>query len=123
MRAILSSVLFPVVLAGAFWAVFGACVAGDAEEAPPRPARILVAWDATACLAPHRVEIVMTALEDDVRVERSVPCAVGWMAVDVPHPGDYRARVNSDAFEEPLLVSESVIDIESPIVRWTLGAF
>lgn len=123
MRSMIPSILFTVLLAAAFWAVFGACVAADGAEIPPLPGRVLVAWDATGCRTPHRVAIAMTAVEDDARVARAVPCAVGWMALDVPHPGDYRAEVNSDAFEDRLLLSESVIDIESPVVRWTLEQY
>jgi len=120
MRAFAVSFLSPLLLACAFWAVFGACVDVEVEAAPPR-SRVLVAWDALACRDPHRVVIELAAVDDDAVVQRSVPCAIGWMALDVPHLGGYHARVESWWLGEAArVVAEVDLDVEVPIVRWTL---
>ena len=124
MRFIVVSVVCPVILACAFWAVFGACVDAEVEATPPL-SRVLVAWGPLACGDPHRVIIELDAIDDGARVVRSVPCAIGWMALDVPHVGDYRARVDSAPDgdgSDATLVDEIELDIETQIVRWTLEA-
>ncbi len=120
MHSIGMSIVCPVLLAAGFWLAFGACVDVEAAVTPPL-SRVLVAWDPLACHDDHRVAIELTALADDAIVTRSVPCAVGWMPLDVPHVGEYRARVDIvSASALPQLAFERDLDIEAPVVRWTL---
>ena len=132
MRATLSLVFGPLALACGFWAGFGACVDIAAPE-PPVPARVLVGWEPRECGAPHRIRIALAAVADDARVARSVPCALGWMALDVPHVGDYDARVgpeatgtapagSADAALEDSQATTYRLALTAPIVRWTLDA-
>lgn len=60
----------------------------DFSPGEPLQARVVVYWDPLSCGEPHRVAV---ALEDDsgAQVSGSVPCALGELALDVPHFGTY----------------------------------
>lgn len=116
MRALLASTVAPIAAQCLFWILFAACV--DAEPEPPLPpsSRVLVAWDAPACEdAAARVAVTIVARADAASIERSVPCDVGWLALDVPHPGAYDASVTGAGLDRT-----AELEIAAQIVRWTL---
>ena len=102
-----------------FWSLFGACV-----DQPPEPAaplvRLVAVWDPTACGDPHRVAVELSDDGGD-EIARSTPCAIGTLAIDMPHLGSYRGRVFGWVLGGAIR-GESEVDVvvDQSIVRWEL---
>lgn len=110
-------VVTPWLCGLAFWAVFGACVAGVPD--PPEPAaRLIASWDPLSCGVPHRV-VVELEDEDGVPMSASAPCWLGGIAFDVPHWGIYSGRIYTWVQGAPIRSERHVnLAIDAPIVRW-----
>ena len=111
-------------LAGvAFWLVFGACIDTPVPESPPI-VRLVATWDPLACGEPHRVAIDLADDAGDI-VSKSAPCALGSLAIDVPHAGEYRGQAYAWELGAPADGSDRTVDLDvevtAPITRWQLA--
>jgi len=114
-------VLSPCVASLVFWSLFGACV-GVAPPEPMPQAKLVASWDPLACGSPHRVAL---ELEDDdgAMLSVSCPCALGGLALDIPHFGVYRGRIYAWTLGEPQrTIAPIELAIDEPVVRLQLTA-
>ncbi|MDX2088985.1 MAG: hypothetical protein SFX73_14105 [Kofleriaceae bacterium] len=115
-----SLVIFPSVACILFWLGFTACVIEAPDEPPPPSARILIAWDTSRCVDPHRL-VVELEDEDGVDISSSAPCWLGAVTLDAPRWGIYRGRLYAWVLDEPIrAVAKLLITVDAPVVRWQL---
>lgn len=102
-----------------FWLAFVACIDAPVPDTPPVP-RVSVTWDPLACGEPHR--IVLELVDDDRDLSSaSAPCALGTLAVDVPHLGAYRGRIYAwELHQEAEIrsVTDFELIVDKPETRW-----
>lgn len=129
----------------AFWSIFGACVdasdasrasdASDPSDAPPpdgRVVRAIVSWDPRPCGAPHRVIVELDDPGGGEPMAASVPCALGEVTLDAPHPGVYEGRAyawSSGAAPPATDATGSsasalvplIVVLDAPVTRWEVA--
>lgn len=111
----------PIVAAGAFWALFAACVDTPLPQPPPA-VRLVASWPPASCGRPHRVVL---AVEDDAGVEEaaSVPCELGGLVLELPHLGTYHGAFRHEPEEVPPRAPASLdLLLDRPEVFWRLPA-
>lgn len=92
----------------------------DLQRPGPPQARVVVYWDPLACGAPHRVAV---DLLDDAGAESaaSAPCALGELAIDLPHFGAYHgwtyAHFDGEAMRS---VAPVELAVDDTVVRWQI---
>jgi hypothetical protein len=112
----------PLLLASLLSSLCALGCAGCIDLAPggPPQARVVVYWDPLACGEPHRVAV---DLLDDAGAESSMsaPCALGEIAIDLPHFGAYHgwsyARVDGEAMRS---VAPVELAVDDTVVRWRI---
>jgi hypothetical protein len=109
----------PWLVSVLFWIAFVACIDAPVPDTPP-VARVVTSWDPLVCGDPHRVVVELEA-DDGEMVSASTPCAVGSLALDVPHLGSYGGRIYAWVLDgEPRIRSITPVrlTVDEPVVRW-----